>query len=136
VSHAHEAVVREFLEALWRSDRAGAKRPFAVDAQWWFLPSLGYPRPMAAADAIDAVLDDMIAAFDETVGLSVAMIAMMSNDDGEVAADYTARSQTPDGAVYENRYVLRASVRDGQITCVMPYTDTGKLSALIEGHQP
>lgn len=134
MSLGHEAVVREFLEALWRSDRAGAKAPFAPDAQWWFLPSLGYPRPMLATAAIDAVLDDMIAAFDESVGLSVTMLAMMSNEAGEVAADYVARSQTPDGTVYENRYVLRASVQDGRITCVMPYTDTGKLSALIESH--
>jgi ketosteroid isomerase-like protein len=133
MSASDEAVVETFLRALWRSDREGAKAPFAPDADWWFLPSLGYPRPMRAVDAIDAVLDDMMAALaDGGLSIDVTMNAMMSNADGEVAADYTARSRMPDGSAYENTYVLRASVRNGQIVRVSPYTDTGKLSALIE----
>lgn len=132
MSAGHEAVVERFLRALWAGDRDGAKAPFAPDAQWWFLPSLGYPRPMRASDAIDAVLDDMMGAFADGATLHVELTAMMSNADGEVAADYSARSVMQDGTAYENRYVLRATVMDGAISCVMPWTDTQKLGALIE----
>lgn len=131
MSQADEAVVMAFLTALWRSDREGAKRSFAADAQWWFLPSLPYPRPMPARDAIDHVLDDMIFAFDGDTPLSVSVHAVMSNDAGEVAADYSASCLTRSGQPYENRYVLRATVRAGQIVEVRPYTDTQYLSRLF-----
>ena len=123
--------VLEFLHALWRGDRDGAKQPFAADATWWFLPSLPYPRPMAARDAVDAVLDDMIAAFDPAIGLKVEMHSMMTDGVSEVAADYSARSVTRSGKEYENRYVLRASVRDGLIEEVRPFTDPNHLSHLF-----
>lgn len=121
----------QFLRALWVSDRDGAKRPFADNAEWWFLPSLPYPRPMRAGDAIDRVLDDMISAFNPAHGLKVEVHAVMSDGAGEVAADYSATSVTRSGHPYANRYVLRATVKDGRIICVRPFTDPNHLSELF-----
>jgi uncharacterized protein len=124
-------IVMSFLQALWRGDRAASKAPFADDAEWWFLPSLPYPRPLNAKVAIDNVLDDMISAFDPSVGLHVDVHSVMTDGGGEVAADYSARSTTRSGKAYANRYVLRATVKDGKIICVRPYTDTQYLSQLF-----
>lgn len=127
-----EQTVMRFLRALWDGQRDAAKATFADNAEWWFMPSLPYPRPMRAHDACDAVLDDMIAGFDPDVGLSIEVHAVMSNPDGEVAAEYSAISTTRAGASYENRYVLRATVKGGRITCVRPYMDPNHLNSLID----
>lgn len=125
-------IVRAFLEALWASDREGAKARLARDAQWYFLPSLGYERPMLAHRATDIVLDDMIGAFAEGSSLDIELHFLLG-DERNVAAEYTARSTAADGSPYENRYCLCAVVEGDRIAEIRPYTDTGPLRDLIEG---
>jgi len=132
MSETPEQTVMRFLRALWDGEREAAKAAFADDAEWWFMPSLPYPRPMRAHDACDAVLDDMIAGFDPDIGMHIEVHAVMSNVEGEVAADYSAISTTRAGASYENRYVLRATVDNGRIRCVRPFMDPNHLNSLID----
>lgn len=116
-------IVGGFLEALWSGDKVAAKAPFSVDAEWWFRPSLGYPQPMHPHAAIDVVMDDMIGQFDTDQPFTVELHHLFA-EDGEVAAEYTATGTTRRGKRYEHRYLLRASVRGGQITTVRPWADT------------
>ncbi|RMB07917.1 nuclear transport factor 2 family protein [Eilatimonas milleporae] len=116
-------VVKAFLEAMWSGDKAAAKAAFSEDAQWWFLPSLGYQRPMPAGDALDIVMDDMIGRFDTDKPFTVDLHHLIA-DGGEAAAEYTARAILKTGRPYENRYLLRASVAGDRIVSVRPYTDT------------
>ncbi|MHA7819614.1 MAG: nuclear transport factor 2 family protein [Erythrobacter sp.] len=124
-------VVHAYLTALWASDREAAKARLADDCEWYFLPSLGYPTPMSGHDATDAVLDDMMAALDGDAEFSVEWNCLLG-DERMVAAEYTARGTDAKGAAYENRYCLRADVVDGKIVEIRPYTDTKKLSDLMD----
>ena len=116
-------VVRDFLDGLWSGDRGKAKAQIGDDAQWWFLPSLGYERPMRPRDAIDIVMDDMIARFDADKPFEVQLHHLLA-DGGEVVAEYTATGTTLSGRQYEHRYCLRASVSDGRIQSLRPWADT------------
>lgn len=124
-------VVHAYLTALWASDREGAKAQLADHCQWYFLPSLGYPTPMSGHEATDAVLDDMMAAFDADAEFAVEWNCLLGND-REVAAEYTARGTDTEGNSYVNRYCLRADVENGKIVEIRPYTDTKKLSDLMD----
>lgn len=124
-------IVRTYLEALWISDREVAKAQLADDCQWYFLPSLGYPVPMSGHEATDAVLDDMMAALDSDSEFAVEWNCLLG-DERMVAAEYTARGTDANGAPYQNRYCLRADVVDGKIVEIRPYTDTKKLSDLMD----
>lgn len=124
-------IVRAYLEALWASDREEAKRHLADECAWYFLPSLGYPRPMSGFDATDAVLDDMMAAIDADKDFAVELHCLVG-DERMVAAEYTARGTDAAGKAYENRYCLRADVHNGKIVEIRPYTDTKKLSDLMD----
>ena len=124
-------IVKNYLEALWRSDRETAKRYLAKEAEWYFLPSLGYPTPMSAQAATDAALDDLMTALDADAEFSVEWNCLLC-DETSVAAEYTARGTTAQGKAYKNRYCLRAEVRDDLIVEVRPYTDTKVLAGLRE----
>lgn len=130
VAGTPKEVVKTFLEALWRSDFDGAKSCFAPDAQWFFMPSLGYPQPLTAYQALDHIRDDMFSAFDKNTTLDVRWEHLIAEGD-QVAAEYIAYSKTRSGKPYENRYCLRATVKNGRIVHVRPYTDTQALSALM-----
>lgn len=124
-------IVEAYLRALWASDREGAKQHLAERCDWYFLPSLGYPRPMAGHAATDAVLDDMMRALDADKDFAVEMHCLLG-DERHVAAEYTARGTDAEGKPYENRYCLRADVEGGKIVEIRPYTDTKKLSDLMD----
>lgn len=116
-------LVRTFLEALWSGDKTTAKSVFAADAEWWFRPSLGYQSPMHPSKAIDIVMDDMIGRFDVNKPFEVELHHLFA-EGNEVAAEYTATATTVTGRDYRHRYLLRASVKDGQIVTVRPWADT------------
>ena len=45
--------------------------------------------------------------------------------------EYTARGTTRSGAVYENDYLVRMTVRDGRIVSIRPYFDTHRVHHLL-----
>ena len=52
-------------------------------------------------------------------------------DGDEAAVEYTARGTTRSGAVYENDYLVRMTVRDGRIVSIRPYFDTHRVHHLL-----
>lgn len=127
-----KTVVRTFLEAFWREDFVAAKQCLAPDAQWWFAQSLPYPRPCPAAEAVDHIARDMMTAFDPNDGLKVQWEVLFAEGD-EVAAEYSARGRARNGNAYSNRYCMRATVKNGKIVTLRPFTDTKYLTEVLLG---
>lgn len=132
MSEDPKTVVKTFLEAFWREDLASAKACLAPNAEWWFAQSLPYPRPCPAAEALDRVATDMFTAFDPNDALRVQWEVLFAEGE-EVAAEYSARGRTRTGKVYANRYCMRATVRNGRIVSLRPYTDTKYLTEVLLG---
>lgn len=124
-----------FLRAFWAADRAAWETHLDPTARFWFAPSLPYAREGASGRDWDAraalvrIVADLFAAF-APPGLTVELTGAVAEGD-EVAVEYTARGRTMNGQAYENYYLMRASVRDGLITRLVPYSDTRQLELLM-----
>ena len=128
-------LVIAFLRAFWAADRDAWESYLAPAARFWFAPSLSYAREGAsgrdwdARAALDRIVADLFTAF-APPGLTVELTGAVAEGD-EVAIEYTARGRTVNGRAYENYYLMRASVRDGRITRLVPYSDTRQLELLL-----
>lgn len=134
-SAAAKQLVRRMLTGLWTGDKELAKSTIAADAEWWFLPSLDYPRPMHPDQAIDIVMDDMIGRFDASKPFEVTLHRLIA-EGSEVTVEYTAVGTTINGLVYDHRYCLRATVVDDKIKTVRPWADTRYFLDTLYGDAP
>ncbi len=116
-------IARHFLEAFWHGAPQEALHLCAPDAEWTFQKSLRQPRHAPVGEAVDWLLARLVGEFDPDSGYRVAVHNTMAEGD-EVAIEYTARGRTRRGELYENDYLVRFTLRDGQIRSVRPYFDT------------
>jgi ketosteroid isomerase-like protein len=122
------------LEALWRTDMEACFSHLAPDARFIFAPSLPYSekgREWDAREALQRIVDDLFATFDADGPLTVTLVGTLA-EGREVAVEYTARGTVRGGRLYQNDYIMRASIgEDGLITRLMPYNDTRLLWSLM-----
>lgn len=123
------------LQAFWREDLDAAFVHLAPDAVFRFAPSLPYAaergRDWPAREALARIVADMFTTFDADGPLSVTLTGTLA-EGTEVIAEYTARGTVRGGRVYENDYVMRASIgADGLIARLQPYNDTRLLWTLM-----
>lgn len=123
-----------FLRAFWAADEAAWEQHLAPGARFWFAPSMSYAveagRDWDARIALRRLVADLFTAFSPETGLQVELTGAIAEGE-EVAADYTASGLGLNGKRYINYYLMRASVRDGLIVKLMPYSDTRQIDLLL-----
>jgi ketosteroid isomerase-like protein len=124
------------LQAFWASDLPACFAHLAPNARFVFAPSLPYSqsesgRNWDAREALARIVDDLFATFDASGPLVVELTGVLA-EAGEVAVEYTARGTVRGGRMYENDYIMRASLgEDGLITRLKPFNDTRLLWSLM-----
>ena len=119
-----KSVVIRYVEAARDGMSAVIRDSFAPDAIWEYpgdLPLSGTYR------GVDAIVDQFLggAAGLMAPGTQVTIELVSAIADGDrVAAEWTSRATSRNGAPYHNRNVGIFTVRDGKIVSVREYTDT------------
>jgi ketosteroid isomerase-like protein len=116
-------IALRFLQAFWDGEPDRAFELCAEDAQWTFQKSLRSPRYASIPDAVDWLNAALMTGFDADSGYSVEVHHTIGEGE-EAAIEYSATGKTVRGEIYANNYVVRFTVRDGQIVSVRPYFDT------------
>ena len=121
----NKAVVRGFLEALARGDRASAREAFREDASWRYPASLGGPGIHRGRDAIFDVyfgVDEKL--FETGTRRYDFEITSAVAEDDRVAVEMRHRGRTRDGRPYETDYHVLYRLVDGRIAEVHEYFDS------------
>lgn len=112
-----------FLQAFWDGDFERGYALCAPDATWTFQNSLHVPREVPVRQAVQFLMDRLVAGFAPESGYTVAVRDAIGTGD-EAAIEYSATGQTRRGGVYTNHYVVRFTTRQGRIVSIRPYFDT------------
>lgn len=119
-----------FLEAFWRGDFPGALAHCAPDAVWTLQRTLRTERRVPVPVAIDYLVSTLLSGFAPESGYTVTFGNAIDCGD-EAAVEYSAEGRTRTGALYQNDYLVRFTVRDGKIVSVRPYFDTHQVHRLL-----
>jgi uncharacterized protein (TIGR02246 family) len=122
-SSESKGVIERYMAAIGAGDVAAVRGSFAPDATWWLRGDL----PISGTwDGRDAIIDDFFGtamSYYEAGSVNIEVTSILA--DGEhVAAEWTSRARTTDGAPYENHCAAWFHVRDGHIHSVREYMDT------------
>ena len=107
---------------------------FAPDATWHYPGNLPISRVWHGRDAI---INDFLGGMGSILVPGTMQIELVSTiaEGDRVVAEWTSKARTVRGAGYHNRCVGIYTVRDGRITSVVEYADTGHVAAtLFPGH--
>lgn len=128
-------IALRFLQAFWDGEPDRGIELCSEDARWTFQKSLRSPRYASVPEAIDWLNAALVSEFDPDSGYSVEVHNAIGEGE-EAAIEYTARGKTRRGEVYENNYLVRFTVRDGQIVSVRPYFDTHYVHQRLTALEP
>lgn len=120
---SNKKVALDFLQSFWDGEPERGYALCADDARWTFQKSLRAPRYDTVPAAVSWLNEVLVTGFDPESGYTVEVHNAIAEGD-EVAVEYSARGQTSGGEVYHNDYLVRFTLRDGQIASIRPYFDT------------
>jgi len=112
-----------FLQSFWDGDPERGYALCAGDARWRFQRSLHDPVEVPVREAVQWLMETLVAGFEPGTQYTVELFSAISEGD-EAAFEYSATGRTRGGDTYHNRYHVRFTVRDGQIVSIRPYFDT------------
>jgi ketosteroid isomerase-like protein len=119
-----------FLQAFWDGDMERGYKLCAPDALWRFQKTLHSPQEVPVRQAVHWLMDNLVAGFDPQSGYSVQFGNAIAEGD-EAAIEYSATGKTRSGAIYANNYLVRFTVKNGQIVSIRPYFDTHLVSKML-----
>jgi ketosteroid isomerase-like protein len=119
-----------FLQAFWDGDMERGYKLCAPDAKWRFQKTLHMPQEVPVREAVQWLTDKLVASFDPNSGYSVQFGNAIGEGD-EAAIEYSASGKTRSGEIYTNTYLVRFTVRNGQIVSIRPYFDTHLVSKVL-----
>lgn len=119
-----------FLQAFWDGQPERGFALCAPDALWTFQPTLHEPRRVPVPQAVDFLMSALIGSFDPDSGYRVDVDNCIG-EGNEAAIEYRAEGRNRRGEIYCNHYVVRFTVRAGEIISIRPYFDTHLVSRLL-----
>jgi ketosteroid isomerase-like protein len=119
-----------FLQSFWDGDVERGFKLCAPGAIWRFQKTLHNPQEVPVRDAVKWLMDTLVSGFHPDSGYSVQMSNAISEGD-EAAIEYSASGKTRSGEMYANNYLVRFSVKNGQIVFIRPYFDTHLVSKML-----
>lgn len=120
---------REFLEAYWRADLAGALALCAPDAVIVLARSLPVATPAPVAEILPMIFRDVYPRFEG--GRFDVSIERVLADGQCVVVEYAARGRLTSGSEFECDYAAVLEFRGGKIARVKMYTDTRYMAAAL-----
>lgn len=119
-----------FLQAFWDGDMERGYKLCAPGALWRFQKTLHAPQEVPVREAVQWLMDKLVAGFDPNSGYTVQMSNAIGEGD-EAAIEYSATGKTRSGDTYANNYLVRFTVKNGQIVSIRPYFDTHLVSKML-----
>jgi len=120
---ANKSIAARFFELLSSGNTADALNLLSDDATYWILgdpsvmPSAGPNSKTKMARIFGAMASQM------SKGMRIAPKDMIAEGD-QVAIEAESYGELDNGRVYNNRYHIRMTIRDGKITDAREYLDT------------
>jgi ketosteroid isomerase-like protein len=127
---APKQVAFAFLQAFWDGQPERGYALCRADARWQFQRSLHDPDSVSVREAVEWLTSALISGFAPDSGYTVQLRDVIGEGD-EAAIEYSATGRTRRGEIYDNRYVVRFTIVDGQIVSIRPYFDTHYLSRTL-----
>jgi len=122
-------VCREFLEAYWRADLAGALQCCTPDSVIDLARSLPIRTPAPISVVLPLMFRDIYVRF-ENQRFESEIVASIADDD-RVLVEYVARGKLTTGCPFECGYAVVFDFVAGQIAKIRAYADTRYVSAAL-----
>jgi ketosteroid isomerase-like protein len=119
-----------FLQAFWDGDMERGYKLCDPDAKWRFQKTLHAPQDVQVREAVQWLMDKLVAGFDPQSGYSVQFGNAIGDGD-EAAVEYAATGKTRRGETYQNNYLVRFTAKNGQLVSIRPYFDTHLVSKML-----
>ena len=123
-------VVIRYVEAVRDGDADVIHDSFAEDATWHYPGGL----PVSGVwHGRDAIINDFLGGMGPILvpgTLEIELVSTIAEGD-RVVAEWTSKAKTVHGGTYDNRCIGIYTVRDGKITSVIEYADTGHVAAIL-----
>ncbi len=119
----NKQVIRDYFDALAKSDYPTALGFFADDITWWVLPSSPLAGNYVGKDAVLELFGKGTGLYDASVPLQPQLTGVVAEGD-KVACEVVITGRTAKGKDYKNHYHFLFEVKNGKITGAKEYVDT------------